>query len=148
MLTTCVILIWTTSVIQLVDMTINIKADISNAEFEVLDVLWDDYPATSSNLVERLSERKDWHHKTVKTLLSRLVKKQIVSYEQDGRQYRYFPLIAREEYTQKETKSFINRLFDGKIAPLLAGFSSQNSLSKDEIKELKELIKKWEQDSD
>ena len=83
-------------------MTINIKADISNAEFEVLDVLWDDYPATSSNLVERLSERKDWHHKTVKTLLSRLVKKQIVSYEQDGRQYRYFPLIAREEYTQKE----------------------------------------------
>ena len=69
MLTTCVILNWTTSVIQLVDMTINIKADISNAEFEVLDVLWDDYPATSSNLVERLSERKDWHHKTVKTLL-------------------------------------------------------------------------------
>ncbi len=129
-------------------MTNKTKAEISNAEFEVLDVLWQDYPASSSTLVERLNKRKDWHDKTVKTLLSRLVKKQVIDYEKDGRQYQYFPLIAREEYTQKEAKSFVSRLFNGKVAPLVAGFSSQKALSKEDVQELKELLAQWESDND
>ena len=124
------------------------KAEISNAEFEVLDVLWEDYPANSSELAERLNKRKDWHDKTVRTLLSRLVKKQVIDYEQNRRQYQYYPLISREEYTQKEAKSFVSRLFNGKVAPLVAGFSSQNSLSKEDVKELKELLEQWERDND
>lgn len=129
-------------------MTKKIKTEISNAEFEVLDVLWEDYPATSSELVERLNKRKDWHDKTVKTLLSRLVKKQVIDYEQERRQYQYYPLIARDEYTQKEATSFVGRLFNGKVASLVAGFSSQNSLSKQDVQELKELIEKWDRDND
>ena len=126
----------------------NPKADISNAEFEVLDVLWDDYPATSSDIVERLNHKKPWHDKTVKTLLSRLVKKGVVDFDKAQRQYLYRPLIAREDYTKKEATSFVSRLFKGKVAPLVAGFANQNSLSQQDVDELKALIKQWEQNND
>ncbi|WP_296046376.1 BlaI/MecI/CopY family transcriptional regulator [uncultured Alteromonas sp.] len=126
----------------------NPKADISNAEFEVLDVLWDDYPATSSDIVERLNRKKPWHDKTVKTLLSRLVKKGVLDFDKAQRQYLYRPLIAREDYTKKEATSFVSRLFKGKVAPLVAGFANQNSLSQQDVDELKALIKQWEQNND
>ncbi|MEC9261853.1 MAG: BlaI/MecI/CopY family transcriptional regulator [Pseudomonadota bacterium] len=126
----------------------NPKADISNAEFEVLDVLWDEYPATSSDIVERLNQKKPWHDKTVKTLLSRLVKKGVVDFDKAQRQYLYRPLIAREDYTKKEATSFVSRLFKGKVAPLVAGFANQNSLSQQDVDELKALIKQWEQNND
>ena len=126
----------------------NPKADISNAEFEVLDVLWDDYPATSSDIVERLNQKKPWHDKTVKTLLSRLVKKGVVDFDKAQRQYLYRPLIAREDYTKKEATSFVSRLFKGKVAPLVAGFANQNSLSQQDVDELKALIRQWEQNND
>tara|TARA_B100002049_G_C16018992_1_gene349374 strand:- start:47 stop:439 length:393 start_codon:yes stop_codon:yes gene_type:complete len=126
----------------------NPKPDISNAEFDVLDVLWDDYPATSSEIVSRLNTRKDWHEKTVKTLLGRLVKKQVLGFEKQQRQYLYRPLIAREEYTRKEASTFVSRLFKGKVAPMVAGFANQNELSKQDVDELKALIKQWEENND
>lgn len=124
------------------------KPDISPSEFDVLDVLWDDYPATSNQVVERLNTRKDWHEKTVKTLLGRLVKKQVLSYQKQQRQYLYSPLIAREDYTKKEAENLVSRLFKGKVAPMVAGFAKQNALSKQDVDELKALIEKWEQDND
>ncbi|WP_179984165.1 BlaI/MecI/CopY family transcriptional regulator [Alteromonas macleodii] len=124
------------------------KPEISNAEFEVLDVLWDDHPATSSEVVSRLNDKKDWHEKTVKTLLGRLIKKEVLGFEKQQRQYLYYPLIAREDYTRKETTNFVSRLFKGKIAPMVAGFANQNSLSKQDVNELKALIKEWEENND
>ena len=73
------------------------KPEISNAEFDVLDVLWDDHPATSNEVISRLNDKKDWHEKTVKTLLGRLVKKEVLGFEKQQRQYLYYPLIARED---------------------------------------------------
>ena len=124
------------------------KPEISNAEFEVLDVLWDDHPATSSEVVSRLNDKKDWHEKTVKTLLGRLVKKKVLGFEKQQRQYLYYPLIAREDYTKKEAANFVSRLFKGKVAPMVAGFANQNTLSKQDVNELKALIKEWEENND
>jgi len=124
------------------------KPDISNAEFDVLEALWEGSPATSNEVISRLNTRKDWHEKTVKTLLGRLVKKGILSFEKQQRQYLYYPLIAREDYTKKEATNFVSRLFKGKVAPLVAGFANNNSLSKQDVDELKALIDKWEKDND
>ena len=124
------------------------KPDISNAEFDVLDVIWDGYPATANDVIERLNKRKDWHEKTVKTLLGRLVKKDVLGFEKVQRQYLYMPLIAREDYTRKEASSFVSRLFKGKVAPMVAGFANQNALSKQDVDELKALIEQWEQNND
>ena len=65
--------------------------ELSKAEFEVLDALWINSPATASQIIERLSDDKQWHEKTIKTLLGRLVKKGALSFEKDGRQYIYTP---------------------------------------------------------
>jgi predicted transcriptional regulator len=131
--------------------------EISNAEFEVLEALWQNYPASANDIIKKLNENTDtdsnvqekqWHDKTVKTLLNRLVKKQAISFEKQQRHYLYSPLLEREAYTLKESKSLVERMFSGKIAPLVAGFAKQNDLNKDDIKALKSLISDWEKNND
>lgn len=122
--------------------------EISNAEFEVLDALWEQYPASASDIIERLNRKKSWHDKTVKTLLNRLVKKEAISFEKEQRRYLYSPLLERDTYTQKESSSLIERLFSGKISPLVAGFAKHNELKKEDIAQLKDIISKWEQEHD
>lgn len=122
--------------------------EISNAEFEVLDALWEKYPASASDIIERLNRKKSWHDKTVKTLLNRLVKKEAISFEKEQRRYLYSPLLERDTYTQKESTSLIERLFSGKISPLVAGFAKHNELKKEDIAQLKDIISKWEQEHD
>ena len=136
--------------------------EISNAEFEVLEALWQNYPASANDIIAKLNEsgdinthgtgevnpEKQWHDKTVKTLLNRLVKKQAIGFEKQQRHYLYSPLLEREAYTLKESKSLIERMFSGKIAPLVAGFAKQNDLNKDDISALKTLISDWEKNND
>ena len=122
--------------------------EISNAEFEVLEALWQHYPASATEIIARLNRHKAWHDKTVKTLLNRLVKKQAVSFEKQQRHYIYSPLLEREAYTLKESKSLIERMFSGKVAPLVAGFAKQNDLKKEDIDALKSLISEWEENND
>ncbi len=122
--------------------------EISNAEFEVLEALWQQHPASASDIIASLNQHKNWHDKTVKTLLNRLVKKQAISFEKQQRHYLYTPLLEREAYTLKEGKSLIERMFSGKIAPLVAGFAKQNDLNKEDIDALKSLISDWEKDND
>ncbi|MDN4501991.1 BlaI/MecI/CopY family transcriptional regulator [Alteromonadaceae bacterium BrNp21-10] len=123
-------------------------ADISRAEFEVLEALWEQHPASASDIIARLNKHKDWHEKTVKTLLTRLVKKQAIDFEKQQRSYLYYPLLERESYVANESKSLISRLFEGRVAPLVAGFANEDSLTQQDIDELKSLIQQWEKDND
>lgn len=125
-----------------------IMTEISNAEFEVLEALWQQHPASANEIITLLNQKKSWHDKTVKTLLNRLVKKQAVSFEKQQRHYLYSPLLEREAYTSKESKSLIERMFSGKIAPLVAGFAKQNDLQKEDVAALKSLISDWEKNND
>lgn len=118
--------------------------DISGAELEVMKVLWQQAPLNANQVVEALSG-SEWHEKTVKTLLNRLVAKDAVGFEKDGRAYLYFPKFAQAEYQQKQGISFIEKLFGGRVAPLVAGFAQQQALTAEDIAELKEVIAKWEQ---
>jgi BlaI family penicillinase repressor len=122
-------------------------SDISKTEFEVLNALWEGHPAPASEIISRLNLHKKWHEKTVKTLLSRLVKKQAIDFEKRDRRYFYFPLLERSLYIAKESNSLVSRLFAGKVAPLVAGFANAESLTKDDVDELKSLIEQWEKDN-
>jgi predicted transcriptional regulator len=122
--------------------------EISKTEFEVLEVLWRQHPASANEIIAKLNENKEWHEKTVKTLLNRMVKKGAIGFEKQQRTYIYTPLLERDSYTLKESKSLLERMFSGKIAPLVAGFAKSDELSKQDISELKQLIDKWEQDND
>lgn len=122
--------------------------EISKTEFEVLSALWQNHPATAQQVIELLNQEKQWHEKTVKTLLGRMVKKGAVSYQKNGRSYLYTPLLALEHYATNESKSLIERLFSGRIAPLVAGFAKSEKLSKQDINELKAFISEWEKHND
>ena len=118
--------------------------DITTTEFEVLEVLWQKHPASANEIIESLNQAKEWHDKTVKTLLNRLVKKQAIAFDVDQRRYLYYPLIERESYMAKESKSIVERMFSGRVSPLVAGFAKHNQLAKDDIDELKKIISAWE----
>lgn len=121
--------------------------EISKTEFEVLEAIWQEHPASAQQIIERLNEQKPWHQKTVKTLLNRMVKKEAISFEKVQRSYFYSPLFAREEYTYKESKSLLERMFSGRLSPLVSHFVKSDELSKDDIDELKALINQWEKDN-
>jgi BlaI family penicillinase repressor len=113
---------------------------ISEAESVVMQVLWKDGPLGAAEVFAALGGQQDWQEATVKTLLNRLLNKGAVSVERDGRRYLYAPVLRREDWLQQESKGLLDRLFGGRLAPMVAHFSEQRKLSKKDIAELKKLI--------
>lgn len=113
---------------------------ISEAESVVMDVLWRQAPRTAEEILAEVGPQQDWQEGTVKSLLNRLLKKKAVKAEKDGRRYLYSPRLTREQYVSQESKGLLDRLFDGRIAPLVAHFSEQHKLSRKDIADLKKLL--------
>ena len=117
---------------------------ISDAESLVMEVLWEKNPATSDDVVAELSKTTDWQEPTIKTLLNRLLKKRAIAAERDGRRYLYRPLLRREDYVAAESQGLLDRLFEGRLAPLVSHFSQGGKLSAEDMAELKKLIEDLE----
>jgi BlaI family transcriptional regulator, penicillinase repressor len=117
-----------------------IRESISEAESAVLTVLWDRGAASAEDVTAVLALPRGWQDSTVKTLLGRLLKKGAVRAEKDGRRFIYSATLAREEWLASESESLLNRLYGGRVAPLVAHFSRHRKLSKRDIRELKRLI--------
>ena len=115
-------------------------AAISEAESRVMEVLWQQSPQTSEEIIASLLEPTGWHEKTIKTLLNRLLGKGAISAQKEGRRYLYTPRLHREDWQQHESRSLLDRVFGGKVAPLLAHFSQHEKLSAKDIAELRKLI--------
>ena len=113
---------------------------ISDAESRVMEVLWRQSPQSAEEIVSTLQRDTAWHEKTIKTLLNRLLGKRAVSAQKDGRRYLYAPLLRREDWQRQESRSLLDRVFGGRVAPLLAHFSQHEKLSAKEIAELRKLI--------
>jgi len=117
---------------------------ISDAEWEVMNVLWEQAPRSASEVVEVLGTRTNWNPSTVKTLLGRLVKKGVLRFRSEGNRYLYTPAIPRERYVRTESRSFIERVF-GSEAPMILHFVRQARLSKEEIEELRRILDEKEE---
>ncbi len=114
---------------------------ITDAEFEVLDALWEAAPAAASDIFDRLKRRKDWSAQTVKTLLARLVDKGAVEATPDGRRYLYRPILAKDAYARDAAASIIDRLFGGRAAPLVANLADNGKLTRKDIADLDAILK-------
>lgn len=112
---------------------------VSEAEKSVMDVLWQESPLSSLEVVEKL-QSQEWSEKTVKTFLNRLVKKGVVTFEKDGRRYLYSPAIEREEFLADESEGFLDKVFKGNMKELLATFVENKQLSQNELDYLKGLL--------
>lgn len=116
--------------------------NISGAEWQVMEALWDaSAPVSSAEIVDRVSVDNGWTEATVRTLLFRLTKKGFVASDRDGRRFLYRPVIERDAYVGTAADRFIDRMFGGRLAPLVAQFANRDKLSKDEIERLEALIR-------
>ena len=113
---------------------------ITDAEWEVMNVLWDSAPATAVDVAERVCGKMNWHPKTVKTLLGRLVKKGVLRYRVEGNAYVYSPAIPRQKFVRKESATFLERVFGGETTPMLGHFVRNAHLSKKDIEELQKIL--------
>ena len=120
---------------------------ISEAESVVMDVLWRRHPLGAEDVVLALADRQDWQEATIKTLLNRLLNKGAISAAKEGRRYLYSPLLRREDWVLEESRGLLDRLFDGRVAPLVAHFSEQRKLSRKDIAELRKLLEELDDDA-
>jgi BlaI family penicillinase repressor len=117
---------------------------ISETEWELMKVCWARSPITAQEIIDALCAQDDWHPKTVKTLLNRLIKKRALGFKKEGRAYLYRPLVAEKDCVAAESESFLDRVFGGSLKPMFAHFAESRKLSPDEIAELKRLLRKTE----
>jgi len=113
---------------------------ISEAESVVMDVLWQRHPLAAEDVVAALGDAQQWQEATIKTLLNRLLKKGAITAEKDGRRYLYAPVLQRGDWVLDESESLLDRLFGGRVAPLVAHFSQHRKLSRKDIAELRQLL--------
>lgn len=112
---------------------------VSESEKLVMEILWQESPLSSTQVVERLHDQ-DWNERTVKTFLNRLVKKKAVSFQQDGRRYLYQPEVSREHFLAEQSAGFLDKVFKGDMKELLTTFVNNKQLSADELEYLRELL--------
>ncbi len=118
---------------------------ISESELAVMESLWRSAPLTAAQVGDDIADGRGWSLQTVKTLLSRLVGKGAVAAQEDGRRFLYRPLVAREDFRARESQRLVDRLFDGRVSPLVAHLAEREALSEDDIADLKALIERLEQ---
>lgn len=114
---------------------------ISAAESVVMEVFWARGALGSEDVVAALESHAKWQESTVKTLLNRLLKKGALRARKDNRRYVYSPVLTRDAWLSAESHGLLDRLFGGRVAPLVSYFSQHNKLSRKDLEDLKRLIK-------
>lgn len=114
---------------------------ISESEWEVMKLLWNNSPLTSDEIINSLADKNEWSKQTIKTFITRLNKKGAIYYEKVGRSYNYYPALNEEECKKEENKSFLKRVYDGSLKILLANFIEQENLTERDIEELEKMLK-------
>ena len=113
---------------------------ISEAEHEVMKIIWAHAPISTNEVVESLESTSQWSPKTIQTLLSRLVKKGVLRYRKSGRVFVYMPAIGEREYLERESSSFLNRFYNGALNAMVVNFLEQDKLSREELSDLKRML--------
>jgi len=112
------------------------EVSISDAEHIVMEAVWKSGGATASAIIAELSGVTDWNHRTIRTMLARLVEKGVL--ERVGPEYR--PVVRRTEFVRREGRSFLNKVFGGDAASLLLHFAKEARLSPEKVRQLRAML--------
>lgn len=112
---------------------------ISESEWVVMKIIWNEPPKTLQDILSKLSHTA-WSSTTIQTYLARLVKKGALTTKRQGKGYLYYPAISESDCQLAESKSFLSRVYDGSLSQMVKGFVKSGNLSEDELSELKRLI--------
>lgn len=113
---------------------------ISDAEYEVMKIIWKYSPISTNEVTEKLSASTSWTPKTIHTLLNRLVKKKAVTYSKESRVFVYTPLITQEEYLEHKSNTFLSQYFDGNLSALMTNYMHSERISDEQLNDLKKLF--------
>ena len=113
---------------------------ISEAEFQVMKIVWEHAPVSANQVTEYLTRTTKWSPKTIQTMLKRLVQKKALTYDKEGRVFIYTPLIGHEDYVNQESRHFLQRFYNGNVVSMVTAFLDMEELSQQEVDELKELL--------
>ena len=116
-------------------------AAISEAEWRVMEVIWDKKSALAAEVIDALAESQ-WNHRTIRTLLSRLVDKGILSAEPIGNRNRYSPSVSRTKCVKEAGQGFLKRIFGGDSEALLLHFAKNSKMDADQIERLRDVLTK------
>jgi predicted transcriptional regulator len=114
---------------------------LSDAELELMAVLWRESPLAASAIIAAAPEHRDWSATTVKTMLSRLVEKGALEARSQGRRFLYRPLIGRDAVAADHAGRLVDKLFGGRLSPLVAQLAARRDLSSEDLAELEALVK-------
>ena len=116
--------------------------NISDAEWEIMKLIWKSHPIASEEIINTLADKTSWSSRTIKTFINRLLKKGAIGFEKSGRSYVYYPLVSEKECVRAENSSFLERVYDGALGMLFSNFLEEENLSEKEIEKLQELLEK------
>lgn len=114
---------------------------ISEAEFEVMKEVWKHAPINTNEVIERMSKITDWNDGTIRTLLTRLVKKGVLSYSKDSRVFVYTPTVEENEYLKTQSRSYLEKFYAGDLSSLVLSIVDSGAKTNDEIDTLLEILK-------
>ena len=118
----------------------NTLPQISEAEFEVMKIVWKYAPISTNEVTEKLLQTTNWSPKTIHTLIKRLVTKGALTYEKQSRMFVYTRAIKECEYIGQESNSFLNRFYDGDITAMVSAYIKNDKLSQSELNTLRALL--------
>lgn len=114
--------------------------NISDSEWKVMKVLWKKSPRLASEIIEELEPITGWNPKTIHTLIRRLVTKKAIETKKDKSFYLYYAVVSESECVKEETKSFLEKCFNGSVNTLIVNFIKDGKISQEEIDELQEIL--------
>ncbi|PTH64460.1 BlaI/MecI/CopY family transcriptional regulator [Staphylococcus arlettae] len=114
--------------------------DISNAEWEIINVLWTQSPLSANHIIEQVQQSKAWNEKTIRTLITRLYKKGLLSREKQDGVYQYTPTVEEDYMKYEKTKTLVNKLYGGDVKSLVLNFVEQKELNEQDLQELHDLL--------
>ncbi len=117
---------------------------ISDSEWEIMKIIWKNPNCTALDVIEQLKGTQKWKPKTIKTLIRRLIDKNIIGFEQFGREYKYYSLVNEDECRKTESMSFLQRVYSGSLKSMLLNFMEEENLSKEDIEDLKSILNEKE----
>ncbi|MBQ2729581.1 MAG: BlaI/MecI/CopY family transcriptional regulator [Clostridia bacterium] len=116
------------------------KYSLSEGEWKIMKVLWNDAPCSLSFLVTALDEETGWSKSTIFVMLKRLIAKGAVSLDTKPKIQTYSPIVDKEDCSVKATESFISRVYNGSIGLMFSSLAGQKALTKNEIDELRAIL--------
>ena len=113
---------------------------ISEAEYEVMKVVWSHAPISTNEITETLTRTTTWSPKTIQTLIKRLVTKGALTYEKQSRVFVYTPLVDEQEYIGAQSSSFLKRFYGGNLTAMVSSYIENDQLSETELDTLRSLL--------